>query len=76
MLPLRVAADGTPVPRKVLQEEFQFVFFEISLHLREFRERYRVRKQTMCPKIHTRSLRGSFGHGPSALAPALGGGGP
>jgi len=56
MLPLRVAADGTPVPGNILQEEFHFAFFEISLHLCEFRERYRVCKQTVCPKIYTRDL--------------------
>jgi hypothetical protein len=44
MFPLRVAADGTPVPGNILQEEFHFAFFEISLHLGELLERYRVYK--------------------------------
>src|SRR5258708_39004227 len=64
MVSLRVPADRTPVLGNILQEEFQFAFCEVSRHLREFWAQFRVREQTLCPKIYTRTLRGSFGQRP------------
>src|SRR5258708_26189471 len=57
-------ADRTPVLGNILQEEFQFAFCEVSRHLRKFWAQFRVREQTLCPKIYTRTLRGSFGQRP------------